>query len=294
MSHLFSPLALGPIKLPNRIVVSPMCQYSADDGSATDWHLQHLMQLAIVAAPAWWWWRRRRWSASGRISHGCLGLYSDANEAALARVLDPARRVAAPGTRFAHPARPCRTQGLLPAALGGRQAARRPTRGRRGRRWRPRPSPSTDGWHVPAGARRQGPGARHGAFRQAAERARAARLRRHRAARRARLSAARSSSRRSPTSATTPTAAALENRMRFPLEVARAVRAVVPRSDGARRAHHRHRLGRRRARRRRCGGVRRRAQGGRPRLCLRVGRRRGAATSRSRWGRATRCRLPPR
>jgi 2,4-dienoyl-CoA reductase-like NADH-dependent reductase (Old Yellow Enzyme family) len=38
---------------------------------------------------------------TGRISHGCLGLYSDANEAALARVLDPARRVAAPGTRFA-------------------------------------------------------------------------------------------------------------------------------------------------------------------------------------------------
>ena len=100
MPHLFSPLALGPVELPNRIVVSPMCQYSADDGSATDWHLQHLMQLAIS--------RRRHdrgrgdgGGANGRISHGCLGLYSDANEAALARVLDAARRVAAPGTRFA-------------------------------------------------------------------------------------------------------------------------------------------------------------------------------------------------
>ena len=100
MSRLFSPLALGPVELPNRIVVSPMCQYSAADGSATDWHLQHLMQLAIsragmvvVEATAV--------ERTGRISHGCLGLYSDANEAALARVLDAARRVAAPGTRFA-------------------------------------------------------------------------------------------------------------------------------------------------------------------------------------------------
>ena len=48
--HLFSPLDLGPITLPNRIAVAPMCQYSADDGSATDWHLQHLMQLAISRA----------------------------------------------------------------------------------------------------------------------------------------------------------------------------------------------------------------------------------------------------
>jgi 2,4-dienoyl-CoA reductase-like NADH-dependent reductase (Old Yellow Enzyme family) len=97
---LFEKLALGPVELANRIVVSPMCQYSADDGSATDWHLQHLMQLAmsgaglvVVEATA----IERR----GRISHQCLGLYSDANEAALARVLAAARRVAPAGTRFA-------------------------------------------------------------------------------------------------------------------------------------------------------------------------------------------------
>ena len=99
MTHLFAPLALGPIQIPNRIAVAPMCQYSADDGSATDWHLQHLMQLAIsraglvvVEATAV--------ERLGRITHGCLGLYSDANEAALGRVLYAARRVAAPGTRF--------------------------------------------------------------------------------------------------------------------------------------------------------------------------------------------------
>ena len=42
MSQLFSPFDMGPVQLPNRIVVAPMCQYSADDGSMNDWHLQHL------------------------------------------------------------------------------------------------------------------------------------------------------------------------------------------------------------------------------------------------------------
>ena len=76
-----------------------MCQYSADDGSATDWHLQHWMTLAMsgagmvtIEATA----VERR----GRITHGCLGLYSDDNEAAARRTLDAARRVAPPGTLF--------------------------------------------------------------------------------------------------------------------------------------------------------------------------------------------------
>lgn len=96
---LFESLDLGPFSLPNRVAVSPMCQYSADDGSATDWHLQHLMQLAIsgaglvmVEATA----VERR----GRITHGCLGLYSDSNERHLTRVMDAARAVAPKGTRF--------------------------------------------------------------------------------------------------------------------------------------------------------------------------------------------------
>jgi len=90
MPQLFTPLALGALTLPNRIVIAPMCQYSAVDGNATDWHLVHLGQLAlsgagllIVEATAV--------SAAGRITPGCLGLYSDANEAALARVLQAVR-----------------------------------------------------------------------------------------------------------------------------------------------------------------------------------------------------------
>ncbi|MET0517681.1 MAG: NADH:flavin oxidoreductase/NADH oxidase [Burkholderiaceae bacterium] len=86
MSRLFETLQLGPLTLANRIVIAPMCQYSADQGSATDWHLMHLGTLAqsgagllILEATAV--------SPEARISAGDLGLYSDANEAALARVL---------------------------------------------------------------------------------------------------------------------------------------------------------------------------------------------------------------
>lgn len=83
---LLSPLRLRGLELPNRIVVSPMCQYSATDGSATDWHLVHLGQFAIsgaglVIVEATHVERR------GRITHECLGLYSDGNEAALAPII---------------------------------------------------------------------------------------------------------------------------------------------------------------------------------------------------------------
>ena len=81
-SALFQPISLRELRLPNRIMVSPMCQYSATDGNACDWHLIHLGQLALggagllcVEATAV--------EAIGRITHNCLGLYSDDNEAAL-------------------------------------------------------------------------------------------------------------------------------------------------------------------------------------------------------------------
>lgn len=99
MSALFSPLRIGDLELPNRIVVSPMCQYSAHDGVANDWHLQHLMQLAFSGAGLVMI-EATAVEARGRITHGCLGLYSDAAEQALGRVLQAARAVAAPGTRF--------------------------------------------------------------------------------------------------------------------------------------------------------------------------------------------------
>ena len=225
MSHLFSPLALGPVELPNRIVVSPMCQYSAADGSATDWHLQHLMQLAIsragmivVEATAV--------ERAGRISHGCLGLYCDANEAALARVLDAARRVAAPGTRFA-----------IQIGHAGRKAScQRPWEGGRPL------SPSEDPWPTVAPSAvpftPEGPAPRAldaqglarvtAAFCQAAERA--VRL----GFEAIELHGAHGYLLHefvSPLSNFRKDAygGSLEARMRFPLEVARAVRAVVPR-----------------------------------------------------------------
>lgn len=87
---LFTPLTIGKLTLANRIIVSPMCQYSALDGSATDWHLIHLGHLAlsgagmlVVEATAV--------EPAGRITPGCLGLYSDANEQALARALRAVR-----------------------------------------------------------------------------------------------------------------------------------------------------------------------------------------------------------
>lgn len=91
MSLLFSPLSLRSVTLPNRVVLSPMCQYSAIDGSANDWHLAHLGQyamggvgLAMVEATGV--------SPEGRITPGCLGLWSDENEAALKQVLGFYRR----------------------------------------------------------------------------------------------------------------------------------------------------------------------------------------------------------
>ncbi len=98
-SVLFSPVAVGPVELPNRIAVSPMCQYIAVDGQAGDWHLQHLAQLAMSGAGLVML-ESTAVEARGRITHGCLGLYSPETEAALARVLAVARSMAAPGTRF--------------------------------------------------------------------------------------------------------------------------------------------------------------------------------------------------
>jgi 2,4-dienoyl-CoA reductase-like NADH-dependent reductase (Old Yellow Enzyme family) len=90
MSQLFSPFALGSLPLKNRIVIAPMCQYSAVEGAATDWHLVHLGHLALSGA-AMLIIEATAVEAAGRITHGCLGLWSDATEAALARALQVAR-----------------------------------------------------------------------------------------------------------------------------------------------------------------------------------------------------------
>ena len=91
-SKLFTPIQLGGVTLPNRIVVSPMCQYSADDGSMTDWHMMHLGALAASGAGLLMI-EATGVTREGRISHGCTGLYSDNNEAAMRRVVEACRRV---------------------------------------------------------------------------------------------------------------------------------------------------------------------------------------------------------
>ncbi|HWK43571.1 MAG TPA: NADH:flavin oxidoreductase/NADH oxidase [Stellaceae bacterium] len=106
MSSLFEPLTLRSVTLANRVVVSPMCQYSAEDGSANDWHLAHLGQLALSGAGLLIT-EATHVSAVGRITPHCLGLYSDANEAALGRVLRFMRQhgSGAIGVQLAHAGR---------------------------------------------------------------------------------------------------------------------------------------------------------------------------------------------
>jgi len=223
-SPLFTPLAIGPVEAPNRIAVSPMCQYSADDGSASDWHLQHLMTLAmsgaglvILEATA----VERR----GRITHGDLGLYSEANEAALSRVLAAARRVAPPATRF----------GVQIAHAGRKASARRPWEGGGPLEpdedpWAtvgPSAVPFTEGWHTPEPLDAAGRERVISAFEDAARRA--VRLgfeviELHGAHGYLLHQFLSPLANRREDAYGGP----LENRMRFPLEVAEAVRCAVP------------------------------------------------------------------
>ena len=90
MSRLFESMQLGALRLDNRIVIAPMCQYSATDGTASDWHLIHLGHLALSGA-GMLTLEATAVSPDGRISPGDLGLYSDENEQGLSRVLTAIR-----------------------------------------------------------------------------------------------------------------------------------------------------------------------------------------------------------
>jgi 2,4-dienoyl-CoA reductase-like NADH-dependent reductase (Old Yellow Enzyme family) len=91
MTMLFSPYSLGPLELSNRITIAPMCQYSAVDGLATDWHMIHLGSLALSGA-ALITLEATAVVPEGRISPNDLGLWSDAHADALAPVLAAMRR----------------------------------------------------------------------------------------------------------------------------------------------------------------------------------------------------------
>jgi 2,4-dienoyl-CoA reductase-like NADH-dependent reductase (Old Yellow Enzyme family) len=91
MSTLFSPFVLRALTLPNRVVVSPMCQYSADHGRATAWHLLHLGSLALSGA-GMLCIEATAVEPDGRITAADLGLYDDATEQALRPVLAAIRQ----------------------------------------------------------------------------------------------------------------------------------------------------------------------------------------------------------
>lgn len=223
MSLLFSPLDLGPLRLSNRIVIAPMCQYSAVDGRMTDWHLIHLGQLShsgagllTIEATAV--------LPEGRISYGDVGLWDDATEAAMAHVLQGVRRWSSMpiAIQLAHAGRKASTD--LPWH-GGKQLAPGHANG-----WRtvaPTALPFNADDHAPAALDRAGMDAVRDAFVRATRRA--ARL----GIDAVQIHAAHGyllhqflsplSNRRDDAYGGT-----LANRMRFPLEVFDAVRAAFP------------------------------------------------------------------
>jgi 2,4-dienoyl-CoA reductase-like NADH-dependent reductase (Old Yellow Enzyme family) len=126
MSKLFSPISLGQLELANRIAIAPMCQYSAKDGSASDWHQIHLGSLALSGAGILFI-EATAVEADGRISPGDLGLYSDANEQALGEVLQKTRAYSDMpiAVQLAHAGRKASSQvpweggQLIPSTQGG-------------------------------------------------------------------------------------------------------------------------------------------------------------------------------
>ena len=221
--RLFAPFQVGQLHLANRIVVAPMCQYSAVDGCMTDWHLIHLGQLALSGA-ALLTIEATAVLPEGRITWADVGLYDDANEAAIGRTLESIRRWSAMpvAIQLAHAGRKASTE--VPWH-GGAQIAPADPHG-----WRteaPSAIPFADGQFAPLALDRDGMDRVRDAFARAA--IRAARL----GLDAVQLHGAHGyllhqflsplSNRRDD-----DYGGSLENRLRFPLEVFDAVRAAFP------------------------------------------------------------------
>ncbi|MFA7440549.1 MAG: NADH:flavin oxidoreductase/NADH oxidase [Sphingomonadaceae bacterium] len=223
MAALFTPMQLGSLNLRNRIVVAPMCQYSAEEGCATDWHLMHLGNLALsgvglvmIEATAV--------TPEGRISPDDLGLWSDETEAALGRVLAAVRRYSDTpiGIQLAHAGRKASTH--VPWE-GGAQI--RPAEPRGWQTVAPSALPYLDSEHPPQALDQDGIAALCAAFADSARRA--ARI----GFDSVQIHGAHGyllhefmsplSNRR-----TDAYGSSLENRIRFPLEVYEGVRAAFP------------------------------------------------------------------
>src|SRR5258708_28454876 len=105
MPGLLDPLTIRGVNLRNRIVVSPMCQYSATDGLADDWHLVHLGSRAAGGA-ALIFVEASAVTAQGRITPGDMGIWSDAHIEPLARIARFVERMGAvPAIQLAHAGR---------------------------------------------------------------------------------------------------------------------------------------------------------------------------------------------
>ncbi|MBL8706293.1 MAG: NADH:flavin oxidoreductase/NADH oxidase [Rhodospirillales bacterium] len=224
-SQLFTPFDLGPIRLPNRIVIAPMCQYSADDGCANDWHIAHWTNLGFSGAGLFVV-EATGVERRGRITHGCLGLYSDANEDSIARCLAAARRHAGPakfGIQIGHAGRKASSQrpweggkGLKPAEDAWATVA-------------PSAVAFDEGWYPPAALDEAEMARVRDAFVAAAKRA--VRIgfdaievhMAHGYLMHSFLSPI-------ANKRTDAYGGSRENRMRYPLEIARAVRDAVPKS----------------------------------------------------------------
>ncbi len=219
-SMLFSPITLAGLDLPNRIAVAPMCQYSAEEGTMNDWHLVNLGQFAM-SGPGLVIIEATGVEPAGRITPGCVGLYSDANEAAMKRVVDFCKSVG--DSKIA----------VQLAHAGRKASAERPWEGGNALKegaWQtygPSALAFADGWHVPEALDDAGLARVKDAFVAAARRA--VRL----GIDAIELHAAHGyllhqflspiSNQRSD-----KYGGSLENRMRFPLELFDAVKAVVP------------------------------------------------------------------
>lgn len=223
-SALFSPIRLAGLELANRIVVAPMCQYSAEDGTAGDWHLTHLGMLAnsgagLVVVEA------THVERHGRITHGCHGLYSNANEDAIRRILNHCKRIgkAKFGVQLTH--------------AGRKASSQLPWNGAKGLKGHEDPwqtvAPSAisygNEWQAPREATRDDMNRIRDAFVNAAKRALNAGFESielhlaHGYLMHTFLSPV-SNQRKDEFGGS------LENRMRYPLEVVRAVRAAVPKT----------------------------------------------------------------
>ena len=123
--HLFRPLQMRSVTLPNRIVLSPMCQYCAEDGVPDDWHFQHLASRA-VGGTGLIFTEATHVEARGRITPRCLGLWNDEQGERLARIVRFVKRQGVvPGVQLGHAGRkasvdvPWRGGGPLGPEAGG-------------------------------------------------------------------------------------------------------------------------------------------------------------------------------